>query len=223
MFMHAKPFASILLGILLGIILCLSIPVFAADPRADAKALARKVDERYNAMRTLRMDFTEQLATAGVQKRESGVLELKKPGRMRWDYKQPQPKLFVSDGKTAYFYIPGERQARKGPIKKLDDLQSPLRYLLGKSRIADELEGLKLEGNVLSGTPKHLKDRVEKVELGITPEGLIQRIVIEEIDGTRTEFAFSNIQENVAIADPQFKFVPPPGIEMVETTQMQPQ
>ena len=176
------------------LILCLSVSVFAADARPDAKALARKVDERYNAMRTLRMDFTEQLATAGVQKRESGVLELKKPGRMRWDYQQPQPKLFVSDGKTAFLYVPGERQARKGPVKKLDDLQSPLRYLLGKSRIADELEGLKLDGNVLSGTPKHLKDRVEKVELTISPEALIERIVIEEIDGTRTEFAFSNIQ-----------------------------
>lgn len=207
----------------LAIILCLSVSAFAADATADAKTIARKVDERYNAMRTLRMDFTEQLATAGVQKRESGVLELKKPGRMRWDYQQPQPKLFVSDGKTAYFYVPGERQARRGPVKKLDDLQSPLRYLLGKSRIADELEGLKLDGNVLSGTPKHLKDRVEKVELTVTPGGLIQRIVIEEIDGTRTEFAFTNIQENVTIADQQFKFTPPPGIEMVETTQLQPQ
>jgi outer membrane lipoprotein carrier protein len=204
-------------------ILCLSISAFAADPAKDAEALARKVDQRYNALRTLRMDFTEQLATAGVQKRESGVLELKKPGRMRWDYRQPQPKAFVSDGKTAYFYVPGERQARKGPVKKLDDLQSPLRYLLGKSQIAKELDGLKLEGNVLSGTPKHLKDRVERVELAISSEGLIERIVIEEIDGTRTEFAFSNIQENVTIADQQFKFSPPPGIEMVETNQLQPQ
>jgi outer membrane lipoprotein carrier protein len=201
----------------------MSIFALAADPAKDAEALARKVDQRYNALRTLRMDFTEQLATAGVQKRESGVLTLKRPGRMRWDYKQPQEKVFVSDGKTAYFYVPGERQARKAPVKKLDDLQSPLRYLLGKSQIAKELEGLKREGNVLSGTPKHMKDRVERVELAINPEGLIERIVIEDIDGTRTEFAFSNIQENVAIADQQFKFSPPPGIEMVETTQIQPQ
>lgn len=204
-------------------ILCLSISAFAADPGNDAEALARKVDQRYNALRTLRMDFTEQLVTAGVQKRESGVLELKKPGRMRWDYRQPQAKVFVSDGKTAYFYVPGERQARKGPVKKLDDLQSPLRYLLGKSQIAKELDGLTLEGNVLSGTPKHLKERVERVELAISSEGLIQRIVIEEIDGTRTEFAFSNIQENVTIADQQFKFSVPLGVEMVETNQLQPQ
>jgi len=207
----------------LAIILCLSICALAADAAKDAKALARKVDQRYNAMRTLRMDFTEQLETAGVQKRESGVLELKKPGRMRWDYTQPQPKLFVSDGKTAYFYVPGERQARKAPVKKLDDLQSPLRYLLGKSRIADELEGLQLDGNILSGTPKHLKERVEKVELTVTPDGLIQRIVIEEVDGTRTDFAFTNIQENAAIADTQFRFTPPPGTEIVESTQIQPQ
>jgi outer membrane lipoprotein carrier protein len=205
------------------LILCLSVFALAADAAKDAETLARKVDQRYNAMRTLRMDFTEQLETAGVRKRESGVLELKKPGRMRWSYTQPQEKVFVSDGKTAYFYVPGERQARKAPVKKLDDLQSPLRYLLGKSRIADELEGLKLDGNVLSGTPKHLKDRVEKVELTVTPEGLIQRIVIEELDGTRTDFAFTNIQENAAIADTQFRFTPPAGTEIVESTQIQPQ
>jgi outer membrane lipoprotein carrier protein len=205
------------------LILCLSVCALAADAAKDAKTLARKVDQRYNAMRTLRMDFTEQLETAGVRKRESGVLELKEPGRMRWSYTQPQEKVFVSDGKTAYFYVPGERQARKAPVKKLDDLQSPLRYLLGKSRIADELEGLKLDGNVLSGTPKHLKDRVEKVELTVTPDGLIQRIVIEEVDGTRTDFAFTNIQENAAIADTQFRFTPPAGTEIVESTQIQPQ
>jgi outer membrane lipoprotein carrier protein len=205
------------------LILCLSVFALAADAAKDAKSLARKVDQRYNAMRTLRMDFIEQLETAGVRKRESGVLELKKPGRMRWSYTQPQEKVFVSDGKTAYFYVPGERQARKAPVKKLDDLQSPLRYLLGKSRIADELEGLKLDGNVLSGTPKHLKDRVEKVELTVTPDGLIQRIVIEEVDDTRTDFAFTNIQENAAIADTQFRFTPPAGTEIVESTQIQPQ
>jgi len=52
---------------------------------------------------------------------------------------------------------------------------------------------------------------------------LIQRIVIEEVDGTRTDFAFTNIQENAAIADTQFRFTPPPGTEIVESTQIQPQ
>ena len=61
---------------------------------------------------------------------------------MRWEYAEPKEKVFVSDGKTAYFYVPGERQARKAPVKDLDDLRSPLRYLLGKTRLKKEFANL---------------------------------------------------------------------------------
>lgn len=192
----------------------------------DAKSIARKVDEHYNSLRTVRMNFSEALASAGIQRNESGVLLLKKTGRMRWDYQNPQPKLFVSDGKTAYFYVPGERQARRSSVKKLDDLQSPLRYLLGKSQLEKEFENLEAEqkanGVVLSGVPKHMKDRVQRVRLTINTRNQIERIEIEEIDGTRTDFKFSNIEENVEIADGQFRFKPPLGVEMVEAEDLQP-
>lgn len=168
------------------------------------------------------MQFTEDLSTAGVQRKESGTLELKKPGKMRWDYISPREKLFVSDGKTAYFFVPGERQARKAPVKKLDDLQSPLRYLLGKSRIERELEDIRLEGNVLTGVPKHMKDRIAQVALTINPQHQIERISIEEIDGTKTVFEFSGITENVSLADSRFRFSVPAGVEMVEAQELQP-
>jgi outer membrane lipoprotein carrier protein len=192
----------------------------AAFAQQDAKAIARKVDEHYNSLRTMRMNFSEALSSAGIRRNESGVLQLKKTGRMRWDYQNPQPKVFVSDGRTAYFYIPGERQARKASVKKLDDLQSPLRYLLGKSQIEKELENISAEqtekGVVLAGLPKHMKDRVQRVRLTVNPRNQIERIEIEEIDGTITDFKFSNIEENVEIADAQFRFKPPSGVEMVE-------
>jgi outer membrane lipoprotein carrier protein len=164
----------------------------------------------------------EDLSTAGVQRKESGILELKKPGKMRWHYTSPREKVFVSDGKTAYFYVPGERQARRAPVKKLDDLQSPLRYLLGKSRIEQELEDMRLEGNVLSGVPKHMKDRVARVALTINSQRQIEGIAIDEIDGTRTVFVFSAINENVSLADSRFKFAVPDGVEMVEAQELQP-
>jgi outer membrane lipoprotein carrier protein len=202
------------------IFLLLISTAFGSDDAA--KSAARRVDQHYNALKTVRMDFQQSLASAGIERSDSGTLELKKPGKMRWDYTAPQNKLFVSDGKTAYFYVPGERQARKAPVKKLDDLQSPLRFLLGKSRLESELEDIKLEGKVLSGVPKHLKDRVSRVWLTITPGNQIERIVIEEIDGTRTEFAFSNMQENVALADSRFRFQVPEGVEMVQAQELQP-
>ena len=160
---------------------------------------------------------------------ESGTLRLKKPGRMRWDYVQPRPKLFVTDGSNAWFYVPGERQARRTSVKQLDDLRSPLRYLLGKTKLEKELEGLSLAPDqkaviagdvVLRGIPKEMRDRVSQTLLEVSPDGLIMRIVIEELDGSVTEFRFLQQKENVQIPDQQFRFVPPPGVEIVAGAEM---
>ena len=168
--------------------------------------------------------FNETYKGAGLTRTESGTLLLKKPGRMRWDYDQPRPKLFVTDGGNAWFYVPGEQQARRTPVKQLEDYRSPLRYLLGKTKLEKELEGLSLASDVqplnagdvvLRGVPKGMQERVSQTLLEVTPEGLITRIVVEELDGSVTEFRFLQQKENVEIPDQKFHFVPPAGVEVV--------
>src|SRR4051794_25717032 len=112
--------------------------------QGNVHAIAEKVDERYNHIRTLEAGFTETYTGAGMTRTESGTLLLKKPGQMRWDYTEPRPKIFVTDGHIAWFYVPGEKQARRAPVKQLDDLRSPLRYLLGTTKLEKELDGLSL-------------------------------------------------------------------------------
>jgi outer membrane lipoprotein carrier protein len=210
--------------------LCLLVASVARLASAqDIHAIADKVDQRYNHIQTLKADFTETYSGGGAARTETGTLLLKKPGRMRWDYVQPRAKLFVTDGKIAWFYVPGEHQARRASVKQTDDLRSPLRYLLGKTKLDKELDGLSLDsaqkpttaGNfVLRGIPKGMSDRVSQTLLEVTPEGLITRIVIEELDGSTTEFRFQAQQENVKLEDAQFSFSPPPGVEIVAGTEM---
>jgi len=72
-------------------------------------------------------------------------------------------------------------------------------------------------GNVmLRGIPKGMADRASTVLLEITPESQIARIIIEEVDGSVTEYRFDQQQENVEASDQQFRFSPPPGVEMIE-------
>ena len=150
---------------------------------------------------------------------------------MLWDYHQPQPKVFVTDGKSAWFYVPGERQARKAAVKNLDDLRSPLRYLLGKTRLEKELAGLSLAGDVppksagnivLRGVPKGMEDRVASVLLEVTPNGAIMRMQVNEVDGSSTEYSFGNQRENLPVADQQFRFSPPAGVEVIEAEGLTP-
>jgi outer membrane lipoprotein carrier protein len=97
--------------------LILATTTSLAAPAPDVHAIADAVDHRYNHLRTLQCEFTEIYSGAGMERSESGTLWLKKPGKMRWEYRSPRQKLFVSDGKEAWFYVPGERQVRKAPVK----------------------------------------------------------------------------------------------------------
>jgi outer membrane lipoprotein carrier protein len=206
------------------VVLFLATAALAVAPAPDVHAIAQRVDERYNHLRTLQTDFTEIYRGAGTERTESGTLWLKKPGKMRWEYRSPREKLFLSDGKDAWFYVPGERQVRRAAVKKLDDLRSPLAFLLGKTKLEKELQALSLASDVaplvagdvvLRGIPKSLADRVSQVLLEITPEHWIGRIVIEEVDGSVTEYRFTDQRENVAVPDRQFQFAVPDGVEVI--------
>src|SRR6266700_2218305 len=97
----------------------------ASSAALDVLTLAQRVDRHYNALHSLQAEFTETFRGNGMERTESGTLWIKRPGRMRWEYRQPRAKLFVTDGKTAWFYSPGDRQARKTAARKLEDLRSP--------------------------------------------------------------------------------------------------
>jgi outer membrane lipoprotein carrier protein len=206
------------------IVLCATL-VPATGQAADVKTLAAAVDSHYNHLRSLQTGFTEIYRGSGMDRSESGTLWLKKPGKMRWEYRSPRDKLFVSDGRDAWFYVPDNRQARKTTAKKLEDVRSPLAFLLGKTRLEKELQGLSLApdveplqpGNVvLRGVPQALADRVSEILLEITPDHQIVRIVIQEVDGPITEYRFADMREDVKIGDGRFQFKPPPGTETVE-------
>jgi len=200
-----------------------------AVAQADVHAIAERVDRRYNNMQSLETQFTETYRGAGMARNESGTLWLKRPGKMRWDYREPRPKLFISDGKTAWFYVPGDQQMRKTAVKKLDDLRSPLRYLLGKTQLEKEFAGLSLAPDVkpldpadvvLRGVPKAMEDRVNQVLLEITPNSQIRAITIDEADGSTTQFRLSDQKQDVQLSDSRFRFTPPPGVETVEATEI---
>lgn len=202
-------------------VLAFALPAHAQD----IHQLASAVDEHYNHLRSLQADFTEIYRGAGAERVESGTLWLKKPRKMRWEYRSPKEKLFVSDGRQVWFYLPAERQARKTELKKLEDLRSPLAFLLGKTKLEKELRGLSkvvdqapgTAGNtVLRGVPQAMAERVSEVQLEITPSHQIVRILLTEEDGATTEFRFAALKENLSLSDGRFEFTPPPGVETVE-------
>ena len=194
-----------------------------AAQAAPGNALIRRVDDHYNHLRSLRARYTEHYTGVGLERTESGTVTLKKPGLMRWSYDAPPGKLFVLDGKYAWFYTPGDAQVSRAPAKQMDDLRSPLRLLLGHTQLAKELDKIVTAPDPdsgganfrITGVPKGMDQRVHLLTLIVSASGAIQRMKLEETDGATTEFTFTQIEEDIPLPPAEFTFTPPPGIPIV--------
>jgi outer membrane lipoprotein carrier protein len=206
-----------------GSVLLLSAALAGAQS-PTAATLARKVDAHYNHLHSLETRYTERYQGMGIDRTETGTLTLLKPGRMRWAYDSPQGKVFLLDGTSAISYTPGDAEATRFPEKKLDDLRSPLRFLLGHTELEKELQGLSVTlvnldgqtGYTLWGTPAGMSQRVRSLGVTVDAQGIIHVLRIEETDGAITTFAFSDMHENQPANEAQFRFVAPPDVTVID-------
>jgi len=202
------------------VFVCLS--VFAASPGLDAQL--KNIEARYNRAQSLKLNFSESYA--GIKspvQNDSGVLFLRKPGRMRWEYSSPVGKLFISDGKDVLLYTPDDRRAEKSKLKESEDMRAPLAFLLGKLDFKKEFKSFEThaEGsdNWISAEPKSENLAYSRVEFLSAPDGEILRVRITGQDQSKLDFTFSNEQLNVPVAPSLFTFHPPPGVQIVEAGQ----
>ena len=143
---------------------------------------------------------------------------------MRWEYKNPEEKLFVSDGKNVYLYVPAERQVNKEAVRESFDDRVPLMLLLGRSNLRNEFTRFELLDRkpFLQGTrvvrmfPRRKTDLTEVV-MEVDPANyLVRRLLLAHSDGSRSEFLFSNIQTDTGLRPPLFDFKVPAGVEVVD-------
>jgi outer membrane lipoprotein carrier protein len=179
------------------------------------------VDRHYDQLHSLVAGFQEDYAGLGMTRSESGTLYLRKPGRMLWQYTAPAGKIFLLDGKFAWLYARGDAQVQRIPAKDIDDLRSPLRFLLGHTKLEKELTGLKIAAAsnglyTLTGVPRGQEKRVTRLSLTVTAAGTITTVEIVGGDGATTRFVFTNEKPNAPIPAGTFHFTPPPGVPVVD-------
>jgi outer membrane lipoprotein carrier protein len=197
----------------------LAVSAFAAD--LPIASLLKTVEQRYNRADSLQVLFREDYTKIGHARRsESGLLELRKPGRMRWEYSDPKGKLAVGDGKMFWMYTPSENRVEKMPLKETDDLQAPIAFLLGKLHFDKEFRNLqgKPEGTDTRITAEPKSDNLpySAVEFLVAPEGRIRKVKVTRFDNSIMEYTFDQEKVNPILADNLFHFQVPTGVEVVE-------
>src|SRR5438445_5191620 len=187
--------------------------------------LVEGVERSFAHMKDLSADFIQIFEDPLNRKRqESGHLYLMRPRMMRWEYKNPEEKLFVSDGKTVYFYVPADRQVAKEAVKQSFDDRIPLMFLLGQSNLRNEFTRFELlntkpffEGaKVVRMYPKRKTD-LQEIVMEVDPSNYeILRLRFAHSDGSRSEFIFSSIRLNTGLQSSMFDFKVPPGVDVVQ-------
>jgi outer membrane lipoprotein carrier protein len=197
--------------------------VAAAEPDSLDAAVAG-LQKRYASVENVMGDFRQTYRAPGIDQVESGVFRMKKPCLMRWEYRQPEEKLFIADGRDAFLYVPQDRQVTVQPFSAADLRGTPLELLLGLTDIKKDYRaswetGLKPKAEatlLIRLTPRKSEGEFESIILEIDRNTYdLRRIVLRESGGNTSEFLLSNVSTNTRIENKEFKFKRPKGVELV--------
>jgi outer membrane lipoprotein carrier protein len=203
--------------------LALSLPLSAQAPSAQQVAAA--LQAKYDQVRDFSADFTQQYES-GVLKRkitERGRVQVKKPGRMRWDYTAPEKKLFVSDGSRIYLWVPADNQVTTSAVPKQDEATTAVLFLVGKGDLTRDFN-VRFGENAPAGTyslrldPKLPERDYDWLELVVDQKSLqIRSLTAADRQGGQSTFHFSNFRENAGISDNTFAFKIPKGADVISS------
>jgi outer membrane lipoprotein carrier protein len=216
-----------MLSLLLWFFSAAAVP--AAQPPEAARAV-RLLETRYSGARTLRAVFLERYLENGRQVRaESGRVSFRRRGKMRWEYESPEAKIFVSDGRTIWFYVPADRTALRSTVKEDADERTPFSLLTRNPRVSrlcgSVTLGAATEAATLGNLVLHCRPRGAKaaprgageILLEVAPEtGDLSRVRVDEGGESAIEFQFSKWEKNEPVEDAQFRFTPPLGVAIVD-------
>ena len=200
------------------------LSVTAADQTAPD--LAQALQRKYATIKDFSTDFVHTYQGGVLRKRvtERGRLLIKKPGRMRWEYRQPEEKLFVSDGVRIYSYIPQDKQVIVTTVPDDDRATTPAMFLAGKGDLTRDFtvsfgelpSGMPSNTRALKLVPKTPQPDYDWLVLSIDPANLTLRgLLTMDAQGGSSSFSFTNLKENVGLADKQFVFTIPRGVDVV--------
>lgn len=212
--------------VLAAVALPAALPAQAGD---DLTALAAAIQRRYEGIRDLRADFTHSYEGGVLRTKtvEKGRVVIRKPGKMRWTYTEPEEKVFVSDGTKMYSYVPADRQVYVASLPQGDDASTPALFLAGRGNLTRDFTVAPASvpdapsGTVaLQLTPIEPEREYETLVLVVDRDTLRWRMLITtDRQGGKSTFVFSNIRENTGVSDREFQFPIPRGVDVITDSE----
>lgn len=141
----------------------------------------------------------------------SGDMVVARPDRFRWETKQPDENLIVSDGKDVWVYDPFVQQVSVARLAKAIDNTPFLLITSSNPQIWNNYDILK-DGDSFTVTSKNKNQRIESLRIVFDGQSRINRFEVNEAQGQRSEFQLSNLNLKPTLAADAFKFTVPSGV-----------
>ncbi len=207
--------------------LCAAVLVVAGAPVGadDAAGIAGRVQSRYDETKDLTAAFTQEMTiqAGGHVLRSKGRMYFEKPGLMRWEYESPEPQTIVADGKHLWIHQPEDRQVLRAPLEQAFQSQTPVSFLFGVARIGRDFVPKLLDEADDGGIRLELEPKAEEggalglLVLEVDPETYdLRAATVRDPLGNVTEVRLVDPVRNGGVAPERFRFVRPPGTDVIE-------
>ena len=194
---------------------------------APVTTVVRAVQQRYDATTDFTADVTQEMTVASLGKTLTarGTVSFRRPGKLRWQLGDGSGQLIVADGTTLWLYQPDEKQVLKAPFQSAFRASTPISFLLGVGRIADDFD-VALDApdpqhedrlTWLKLVPRQGDGTLGWLRLGVEPHTFdIAAAEIHDQLGNLTKLQFANFKRGVGLDDKLFVFKVPDGVDVVE-------
>jgi outer membrane lipoprotein carrier protein len=187
------------------------IALLLASP--DPAGVARKVQAHYEHTGDLQARFVQTYTHAAFGRKQvsKGMLRVKKPGKMRWDYEEPIRKSIAVSGSRLVQWEPEANQAWVDESFDARAMSAAVTFLLGKGSLAKEFDlALDAAGRLLC-TPKKPDPRVAALLLEVGPGGEVLATEVRDAQGNSNEIRLSEVRRNAGLPDAAFEVKIPEG------------
>lgn len=218
------PAVRVILGLLLTPHL---LPLSLAAAAPDVGEVVDRVETTCSRVQDLSARF-HQTATnraIGSVQEASGQFLIKRPGKMRWEYQKPEPRLFVTDGKTLWAYSPADKRVLVQEIGEALASRVPLSFLAGDCQLRRDFAIAAVEHAATRGStsfmildlkPKHPEAGIARILLEVGLQTYtVEKTTLFDAAGNTTVIALTQLKLNSGLSDQQFQFTPPAGVTVV--------
>ncbi|HKI49421.1 MAG TPA: outer membrane lipoprotein chaperone LolA [Desulfobacteria bacterium] len=194
----------------------------------DAVAIVDAIQKQYDVTDTFQARFVQKsyLKILGQSQKAEGFVSIKKPGKMKWDYKAPDRQILVSNDQGLWLYLPDEKQVTKMKIQSVYSSNTPALFLAGRGKLTESFTIGKVTEErglyVAELIPRDKAQNLSKMELLANKKNyqIVGSRVYDNL-GNKTEMLFSNIRTNPNLEKKLFQFEVPKGVELIDLSSME--